>query len=192
MKWILPWAALGLSGCALAGAAAAASTLAPLGLSAVEAIGLGSGIALSGNNTETLKDPDESERCEQLQESPPWVAEVRIEKDGTIALRQWALAEQNGSIRWAVIPSTGSDAKGWRVESEIAAFDFNPPLTQALAKEGGDFLVSTPARPENSAETEMDVTAVAEFGSAAGSYNWRGKRYMFEIAKELPCFPYKR
>jgi hypothetical protein len=176
-------AALALGGCL---AAAAAATYAPLGLSAVKALGASAGSNMSGKG-DNFDEAEQGARCDQLVQSPPYVAEVRAERDGTLVLRQWAIETSEGEQHWSVVGGKDADGAGWRSES-IASANFDPPLAKMLSARGRNYLISVPAETLNIGDSDRQISAVGAFGASAGSYQWNGRRYRYTIAKSLPCF----
>jgi len=175
-----------------AGCIQAALMFGPLGLRAVEAVGIGTADKLSSHKLDGDDLEDDDGRCAQLAAAQPYVAEVRSRRDGEIELRQREIKELSRAPQWAIVaPPAPNDADGWHPETNIRELGFDPPLDSFLIS-GNNFLVSAPMEPASRFEVEQRLSFVTIFGPRSGTYRWREKRYEYRITGKLPCFPLAR
>jgi hypothetical protein len=166
----------------------AAMAFGPLGLRAVEAVGIGTANEVTGHKVEG-DDENDDDRCAQLAAAQPYVAEVRSRADGGIELRQREIKELSHASQWTIVaPSPPSDVDGWRIESNIRGLNFDPPL-DSLLNPGNNYLVSVPLTPANRFETDQQLSFVLIFGPRSGTYRWGDRRYEYRVTDKLPCFP---
>jgi hypothetical protein len=174
-----------LSGCFLAAALG-------LGTQALE-LATTTGVAAGGAAANRAdEERDQSEKCELLVAAQPYVSQVRLNQDGTIELRQWHIDSQTGSPKWEILRLEGSDAQGWRTESEAAAYNFQPPLQTQFNGTQAPYLISVRAEASNSTESEQELGTFAVFGTPTGVYDWRGVRYHYTVVSTLPCYPQEK
>ncbi len=167
---------------------------APMGLHAVEAVGVATGQSVSsGSNTTTEED---EAKCDQLKSGMPYITEVKkdqqggVEKDGQgdIELRQWSLSGASGKPQWTVVYTAKTSPEGWSHGPDIDQLNFDPPLEGPLSSDNGRYLVFAPAQANDSLENEQLVSFISFFGPADGTFQWRGRTYNYAVAKTLPCF----
>jgi hypothetical protein len=163
--------------------------LAPMGLQAVEAIGVTAGQSLSSRGGDTGTPEEDASKCEQLRTGMPYVTEVRKTADGGIELRQWGLGGNSGKPQWIIIYGRNASPEGWRHGPDLGELDFSPPLETAFAAtEKARYLVFAPAQASDTRENEQLVSFISFFGPADGTFQWRGRTYNYAVAKALPCF----
>jgi hypothetical protein len=165
-----------------------AAALAPLGLQALGTLGVSAGDAIAGRNYETDDDP-RGAGCEQLSRAVPYIAEVRTEPDGSATFRQWAARLVKGEPRWTVIRTAASEGDAWQKEAGIGWLNFTPALQSAVESTKSRYVITAPADPASQLEAEQLLSLTLVFGPRDGTYDWRGKRYEYAVAKKLPCLP---
>jgi hypothetical protein len=187
--------ALGVSGCW-----AAALQLAPVGLQVAEDIGAGAvhlveGAAVASHQGKT--DPnrqlgdevDREDRCDELEIEVPGVIELRKNATGTAQYRELRLGGGPDESIWAPALDHDTAAGGWRPAVNFVQMNFTPPLAGALPNSGTIFLAYAPTEPTTSVERDLLVAMTVNFGTAIGSFNWKGRSYQYSLARKLPCFP---
>lgn len=186
-SWIAIYALCGAL-CALAGCAAAVTSIGPAAMGAGEF----AGVKAADNATDSgMPGPrsEQSDRCNTLLQTPPGVEEVRKDKDGTVETRQWRLVDSGNGTKWAIAPEKAAPPDGWMPKPGIGKLKFSPPLADQL-EPGGDprFLAYAPSDTRTMADSDQMTTLTEVFGPAIGTFQWRGRRYGYAIVRELPCF----
>ena len=128
------------------------------------------------------------EACDQLAAATPGVEELRT-AHGFIESRRWTLITNGSAPRWAFVRAERGPPEGWAPKPGIAKLDFQPPLEPALTPGSGHFLAYAPVESKSPEESQRSATASEVFGAAQGSFTWRGRKYSYTLASELPCFP---
>lgn len=165
-----------------------AAALAPLGMQALGTLGAGAGNAISGGSSEMDDDPRGAE-CEQLSRAVPYIAEVRTAPDGSATFRQWAAGMVKGAPRWTVVGTAASEGDAWQKEAAIGWLNFTPAVQTAVESTKSRYVISAPADPVSQLEAEQLLTLTLLFGPRDGTYDWKGRRYEYAVAKKLPCLP---
>ncbi len=128
------------------------------------------------------------EACDQLAATTPGVEELRT-NHGSIESRQWTLIANGSAPRWVFVRAEAGPPDGWAPKPGIAKLDFQPPLEPALTAGSRHFLAYAPVESKSPEESQKSATASEVFGAAQGSFIWRGRKYSYTLASELPCFP---
>jgi len=139
-------------------------------------------------NNASNPDGETQQNCEQLATAPPGIEELRINQ-GTVESRQWTLVGNGSDRRWVFVRAPDGSAAGWAPKPGIDKLDFQPPLGPALAAGSSHFLAYAPVQSQNLAESEKSATIRQMFGTPQGEFSWRGRKYSYTLASELPCFP---
>lgn len=177
----------GAGGCAAGGLAGiAAQAVAPVALS-------GAQIASTAHGgppiTQDTNKDEAGLKCQQVQNTPPAVEEIREALDGSIESREIRLSGSGGTPKWVVFRSRGSSPDGWHRQTALEKLHFNPPLTEVVTDGKPQFLAYTLNVPETQEQSEEMMSIADEFGAHAGNFEWNGKSYGFAITETLPCFP---
>jgi hypothetical protein len=178
----------------LAGCAAAALELVPLGISAAGAVG--NGVMNMATNSGAAHDlhpgedeVDRHERCDNLAETAPAVIELRrTDTDTAPQWRELQIANSTGDPRWA--PASEQDGEGaWRPTANLLTMNFAPPLELPSRPDVPTYLSYAPSEPVNLSEQDELTGLTANFGAAIGTFQWHGRIYEYVTAAKLPCFP---
>jgi hypothetical protein len=94
-----------------------------------------------------------------------------------------------GEQRWTVVRDSGSDSRGWRMETSLGKLNFNPPLESVLVSTKSRYMVAAPADPADTLESNQLMSFTIVFGPRTGTYDWNGRRYEYAVANKLPCVP---
>jgi hypothetical protein len=176
----------------VAGCAASALQLAPVGIEAA-----GVGLSAVTGKTHGFGDPgreddedkaDYRERCDNLQETPPTVIELHLDK-GEAEPRWRALQLSNGarSPLWSPAGSIEAEA-AWHPVAILYTMHFVPPF--AAPKPGKSlYLAYAPSEPFNENEQNQLTSLTIDFGTNSGTFDLNGRRYNYATVETLPCFP---
>jgi hypothetical protein len=134
--------------------------------------------------------PDQAsqENCDQLASATPGVEELRISQ-GAVESRQWTLIGNGSAHRWVFVRAPDASADGWAPKPGLDKLDFQPPLEPALTAGSNHFLAYAPVQSNNLAESDKSTITRELFGVAQGEFTWRGRKYSYTLAPQLPCFP---
>lgn len=127
------------------------------------------------------------EHCNQLATATPGVEELR-NNNGSIESRQWTLVLNGSAPRWAFVRTKDEALDGWAPKPGIGKLDFRPPIEPVLTAGSKHFLAYVPAEPYSLENSQKSATVREVFGAAQGTFTWRGRKYSYTLAPELPCF----
>jgi hypothetical protein len=130
----------------------------------------------------------EDQHCDELAAAMPGVEEIRSDQKN-VESRQWTLLANGSDRKWVFVRAADSSAQGWAPKPGLDKLDFEPPLEPALATRSSVFLVYAPADIADPADSQRFVAMRDAFGVAQGTFTWRGRKYAYTLAPELPCFP---
>jgi hypothetical protein len=139
-------------------------------------------------NEASRPDPASQEHCDQLVAATPGVEELRINQ-GAPESRQWTLIGDGAAHRWVFVRTPDSSAAGWAPKPGLDKLNFQPPVEPSLASGSSHFLAYAPVQTADIAESQRSSTIRDVFGPAQGEFTWRGRKYSYTVAPELPCFP---
>lgn len=139
-------------------------------------------------NEASRPDPASQEHCDQLVAATPGVEELRINQ-GAPESRQWTLIGDGTAHRWVFVRTPDGSAAGWAPKPGLDKLNFQPPVESSLAPGSSHFLAYAPVQTADIAESERSATMRDAFGPAQGEFTWRGRKYSYTVAPELPCFP---
>ena len=129
--------------------------------------------------------PD-NEHCDELVAAPPGVEEVRSNQS-QVDSRQWTLISNGSDRHWIFVRTADGAPGGWAPKPGIDKLDFQPPLEPALTTRSSMFLAY--ARVDDPTESQRFAAMRDSFGVAQGTFTWRGHKYAYTLAPDLPCFP---
>jgi hypothetical protein len=130
-----------------------------------------------------------AEHCAQLAKAAPGIEELRVNA-GTVESRQWTLIVHDSSApRWALIRDKNAVADGWAPKPGIENLQFEPPLKSALTDGQSRFLAYAPVESDGDDDVQKVMTMNEVFGGELGKFSWRGRKYGYALAPELPCYP---
>jgi hypothetical protein len=138
-------------------------------------------------NNASNPDGETQQHCDQLAAATPGVEELRINQ-GAVESRQWMLVGNGGEHQWIFVRAPDASAGGWAPKPGLDKLDFQPPLGPALAAGSSHFLAYAPVQSQSLAESDKSATIRQVFGAAQGEFTWRGRKYSYTLAPELPCF----
>lgn len=130
----------------------------------------------------------EDQHCDELAASPPGVEEVRSNQNA-IESRQWTLIANGSDRKWVFVRAADGSTQGWAPKPGIDKLGFEPPLEPVLAAGPSVFLAYAPANVSNPTDSQRFVAMRDAFGVAQGTFTWRGRKYAYTLAPDLPCFP---
>jgi hypothetical protein len=125
--------------------------------------------------------------CDQLATAPPGVEELRINQ-GKVESRQWTLVGNGSDHHWVFVRAPDASADGWAPKPGLDKLDFQPPLGPALATGSVHFLAYAPVQNQSRGESDKSTTIGQLFGAPQGEFTWRGRKYSYTLAPQLPCF----
>ncbi len=143
----------------------------------------------SSNSDKGEDNLDRRERCDDLEDAPPSIIELRT--PDASQLPQWRelrIDDSTGEPRWGPTDESG-DASSWRPAENLLKMNFQPPLNLLLNSRSSSFLIYAPAEPQTAEEANQLDGLVAEFGSGAGTFHWHTRIYQYALVTKLPCFP---
>lgn len=129
-----------------------------------------------------------NEHCDELATATPGVEEIRTNA-GVIESRQWTLVANGSARSWVYVRPVDGSSDGWAPKPGIDKLNFQPPIETALAAPGNHFLAYAPIDGNAPEDGQRAAIARELFGAAQGQFTWRGRRYSYIVAPELPCFP---
>jgi hypothetical protein len=183
---------------------AAALQLAPLGISAVEAVGSGtvhlveaatmSAHQGSGKNATDPNHPEEDEidreeRCDELELEVPGVIEIRRNGSGSPEYRELSVGGSPDEPQWTPLLDKDTGPGGWHPAINFLQMNFTPPLSGALPPSGSGYLAYAANEPKTEVEQNRLVALTVDFGSGPGTFTWNNRVYQYVVATKLPCFP---
>jgi hypothetical protein len=163
-------------GACVAGAGAAAAV--GFGVQAAEAAGVVTASAAGGN--QRIDSDDRAARCDQLSNSPPYVAQIAAGR-----LWPWTLQEVGEDARWAPASLAPS--------ASLSDLHFTPPLAHFdPSSKKKQFLAYAPMNSQTIADSEQLTSLVGSFETAAGTFSLESRVYRYALVNKLPCFPLAR
>lgn len=135
------------------------------------------------------KDYDKTLKCEQLVRNPPGIEEIRRTAQLGVESREIRVEPAASSYHWVVYRSRGSSPDGWRPQNALDNLHFNPALQYLLPDKEPKYLAYAPSVPDTPEDSEQLMSVAGNFGQKTGTFEWRGKHYIYTLTKHLPCFP---
>ena len=130
----------------------------------------------------------QNEHCDELAAATPGVEEIRLNQ-GAVESRQWTLIANGADWRWIFVRTTDGSPEGWAPKPGIDKLKFDPPIVPTLSTHPSLFLAYASVDSQSPAESPRSAALRDTFGVPQGGFTWRGRRYAYTLAPELPCFP---
>jgi hypothetical protein len=137
----------------------------------------------------TQEEMDRPDVCEQLQQKPPGVIELRNSAAGAPEYRDLRLTVSTDEAQWTAEVDTDTATGGWRPAVNLLDLNFKPPLTGALAEQELTYLAYLPADSKEPSGQDPVTELKVNFGTTIGTFNWSGRPYDYAVTGTLPCFP---
>jgi hypothetical protein len=162
--------------CAGCAAASLATQAIPMAFQAATFTGVSVGSAVTGRNP-TDDEQDLAERCDALENNPPYMGEL---VDDGAAVRGLILGAQGGTPRWFQSTTVTS----------MSALQFTPAVAAATddSKHKLNFLAYAADQPQDARENNQLIAFLGSFEPGPGILSIRGRNYRYAWVEKLPCF----
>ncbi len=174
----------------------AAMQLAPVAISAAEAIGGGvANLAAGGmaaahqSHQDKNMPPQDSDVCDELSEEIPMLVELRTDATGITRYRELSLVGTDLDPQWAAMPNQDAKDGGWKLASNFTRMHFQPPLKSELTANSITYVAYAAAEARDVTEQDQLNALAIGFGSSTGTFIWNERTFRYALIHQLPCFP---
>ncbi|MGA8568911.1 MAG: hypothetical protein WB580_14050 [Candidatus Binataceae bacterium] len=176
----------------------AAMQLAPVAISAVEAVGSGvANLAVGGmaaahqshQDQDKNMPPPDSDVCDELSEEVPMLVELKTDTTGITRYRELGLVGSDMEPEWAAMPNQDMKDGGWKLASNFTKMHFQPPLQSELTANSVSYVAYAAAEARDATEQDQLNALAIGFGPAMGTFTWNERAFRYALVHKLPCFP---